>query len=828
MDYSLAHSYIGESLISGFRWHDGPDLSNGFVSYQNQKNALDLDLYSVDPSSKAVRLGVDSTNKYGLNEGRPSIRLESKDSYQHGLFIADFLHMPPSQCGTWPAFWAYGADWPMGGEIDIIEGANLAYTNVMSGHTSEDCMLDPEDEGLFSGERRNLDCYVGQANIGCGFNPPASDSSSYGDGFNAANGGVYAMEWDSEYIKIWHFPRGAIPADIEAKKPDPEKWGLPQALFGGSKCDVDKYYSNMNIVLNINFCGDYGEGTWNSFATCKALAPTCKEYVANNPDAFENAYWDVSYIDVYARNASIPPVLPPSTYQSSIGDADSTGIPVPSNPNMPNPTGPYATTTPGTPLPNNGTLSVEPTTTTTITGHTTIFVTVPGSGTDGPSVRPLPVAAGGGSANPDRIGNYAYIGCFGSRARFPTFEKVAQSEFMTLERCVRSCDGKTYIGVFEETCYCADKIDADTRAVADESDCDRPCPGNDDEFCGGLNTRSTSKSARWMPVRRDAPNSILLTVYASLSDTKKPELPPAMGPARSSALAGSIATNVAQPDDADRETTVTQVIAQNGPNSMATVTRAIPQPGYLNVTAANTAVADTLRPGVTTTITYFIVPTSDPGALVPQQTVITMWYEQCDCETPRLIAPPMETKVVECDGCGAQGQNSVTLTMPIAVPITTAPPAASDSPDQALPSSDIITRVTKYKTVRVMVYRTLTNGVVETRMADETVLIPVIEPSGIVNIELSADSGDSASTPKPLIPSNPNTSAEAAAPVQPTTPAQNPIPAEPTTPASGAAGTQGAPDQPVAVAGAEWSGMKRVKTSTILSVVAMVLFITFL
>lgn len=139
----------------------------------------------------------------------------------------------------------------MGGEVDILEGANLAYTNIMSAHTAEGCMLDPADSSLFSGERLDLDCGVGSDNIGCGFRPPESDTSSYGDAFNAIGGGVYAMEWDSEYISIWHFPRGAIPADIEAKRPDPRKWGIPQSLFGGSKCNVDDYFNDMRIVLNI-------------------------------------------------------------------------------------------------------------------------------------------------------------------------------------------------------------------------------------------------------------------------------------------------------------------------------------------------------------------------------------------------------------------------------------------------------------------------------------------------------------------------------------------------------------------------------------------------
>ena len=103
MAYSLANSYFGESLLSGFNWFDGADLSNGYVSYKNRSDAADLGLFDVDPQTGVVRLGVDSTNVYTSGQGRPSIRLESKQAYNHGLFVADFLHMPPSQCGLWPA-----------------------------------------------------------------------------------------------------------------------------------------------------------------------------------------------------------------------------------------------------------------------------------------------------------------------------------------------------------------------------------------------------------------------------------------------------------------------------------------------------------------------------------------------------------------------------------------------------------------------------------------------------------------------------------------------------------------------------------------------------
>lgn len=101
--YSLATSYAGNSLLSGFNWIDTRDYSNGFVKYQSQANAAAAGLFAVDPETGAVRIGVDHTNTYSFSEGRPSIRIESKRAYNQGLFIADFLHMPPSQCGVWPA-----------------------------------------------------------------------------------------------------------------------------------------------------------------------------------------------------------------------------------------------------------------------------------------------------------------------------------------------------------------------------------------------------------------------------------------------------------------------------------------------------------------------------------------------------------------------------------------------------------------------------------------------------------------------------------------------------------------------------------------------------
>jgi hypothetical protein len=82
-------------------------------------------------------------------------------------------------------------------------------------------------------------------------------------------------------------------------------------------------------------------------------------------------------------------------------------------------------------------------------GISSVLVTIPGSGTDSPTVSPIPVATGGRSVNPAKVGDYSYLGCFGSQAGFQTFDLNTESDDMTIEQCVDSCNGLTYIGIFE-------------------------------------------------------------------------------------------------------------------------------------------------------------------------------------------------------------------------------------------------------------------------------------------------------------------------------------------------------------------------------------------
>ena len=124
-----------------------------------------------------VYIGVDNTTITNPNDkGRSSVRIESKSKYNHGLFIAKFSHLPKPVCGTWPAFWMYGDDWPSNGEIDIYENWNDATVNSMAFHTDAaskvgSCTLNQAD---FSSPLVSQNCDInapGQSsNQGCSAN----------------------------------------------------------------------------------------------------------------------------------------------------------------------------------------------------------------------------------------------------------------------------------------------------------------------------------------------------------------------------------------------------------------------------------------------------------------------------------------------------------------------------------------------------------------------------------------------------------------------------------------------------------------------------------
>jgi len=206
-----------------------------------------------------------------------------------------------------------GDNWPDNGEIDMLEGVNDQTTAQMTLHTNAGAIIseDQQDQqqtttsgsSTFTGSILTTNCDVHATdqlpNAGCAIED--STGFSFGTNFNTNRGGIIATEWTPTSIKIWIFPRGQFPSDITSSQPNPslEHWGLPSSSFEGS-FSVDEHFQNLRIVFDTTFCGDWAGNAWNDpGSTCASLAPTCEDYVSNNPEAFKEAYWAINSLQVF-------------------------------------------------------------------------------------------------------------------------------------------------------------------------------------------------------------------------------------------------------------------------------------------------------------------------------------------------------------------------------------------------------------------------------------------------------------------------------------------------------------------------------------------------
>ncbi|EMC95257.1 glycoside hydrolase family 16 protein [Baudoinia panamericana UAMH 10762] len=318
--YTLEDDYVsGGNFFSLFSFFTAADPTHGFVQYVDQGTAQSAGY--INETSSSVYIGTDYHN-VASSSGRQSVRITSNKAYNAGtLIVLDLAHMPGGECGTWPAFWTVGPNWPNSGEIDIIEGVNSQTTDSMTLHSSSGCSI--TNNGAFSGTIATSNCDInaaGQAtNAGCGISN--TNTQTYGAGFNAVGGGVYAMDFEASAITIYFFPRGAIPSDINSGLPNPSGWGTPVAQFQGA-CDIPSHFNSQQIVFDLTYCGDWAGAVWSTDAVCAPLASTCNAYVQNNPSAFQSAYWQINSLKTYQYSANS--VSSSSTSTSSTRSTTST------------------------------------------------------------------------------------------------------------------------------------------------------------------------------------------------------------------------------------------------------------------------------------------------------------------------------------------------------------------------------------------------------------------------------------------------------------------------------------------------------------------------
>ncbi|KAI8283329.1 Collagen alpha-4(VI) chain, partial [Colletotrichum sp. SAR 10_98] len=121
--------------------------------------------------------------------------------------------------------------------------------------------------------------------------------------------------------------------------------------------------------------------------------------------------------------------------------------------------------------------------------ETTATGTETSTGTDSTSTPSATVAP-----NPQNVGGFTFLGCFGSPSSFPTFDLTLSAESMTIDRCIAACPaGKRYAALFGNDCFCGDFVDDVNEVAVSDDECNIPCGGNPTQRCGGRASEAVLK-----------------------------------------------------------------------------------------------------------------------------------------------------------------------------------------------------------------------------------------------------------------------------------------------------------------------------------------------
>jgi hypothetical protein len=292
-----------------------------------------------------LRIDVSTISNY--NDIRRSIRINTTDTFNEGLFIARIQHIPQGM-GVWPAFWLTGASlrgsgrWACEGEIDIIEGVNSInyrtsfittslHTSNVNGNACDQSgtvgqtIGKPNEEG--NPITNNGVCNFGRDGgvahqdfkCGCsgteqcpysGCGVKSKYPASFGFGFNKNGGGVYACELTKDgYITVWFFPNGDIPCDIESNTPDPSSWDDYIAVKFSKACPG--HFKDMHLIFNTTLCGDWSGSAFDDGTGLKQLqgssydpSANCKAIIQDPNNKMSDAHWLINYVKIFQKNSS--------------------------------------------------------------------------------------------------------------------------------------------------------------------------------------------------------------------------------------------------------------------------------------------------------------------------------------------------------------------------------------------------------------------------------------------------------------------------------------------------------------------------------------------
>lgn len=305
--YVRVASVDNTSFLEQFDFFTDTDPTNGYVDFVNETVALSTGLVRLGGGQ--IILAAETTD---TSSPRRTVRVQSKRIYTQGIFLIDLEHVPTG-CGTWPAFWSSGPNWPDAGEIDILEGCHDDVNDQTTLHTNDGCDMSGVNATAFTGSwgkttdgsANATNCYIKAPNqydnTGCGI--VDNSAQSFGAPFNANKGGNVAAVWDNEGVRVFRWPRGTAPADVSNRTtPQPSSWGVPVARFDfGASCDSTHFHDHQ-IIFDNTLCGDWAGNTFNMACSAVASGLTCEQFVSVGANMAE-AYFVVNYVEVWQDNA---------------------------------------------------------------------------------------------------------------------------------------------------------------------------------------------------------------------------------------------------------------------------------------------------------------------------------------------------------------------------------------------------------------------------------------------------------------------------------------------------------------------------------------------
>lgn len=342
--YEKQHAYVGPSFFEMFDFLDHPDLMGGYARFLDRHAAREAGV--VKAHSDHVVIGVDmSRGAASTSTPVGSVSISSKAIFSSGLFVLSLDHVPTG-CGSWPSLWMSGRQ--EGYKLDIVEGVHTSARVTTTLHTATRC-----DQSSIQGSRdftgkwakgssKSLandcnDAAPGQwKNQGC---EQIGPQDSMGAPFNRGGGGTFVTEWDPAqgHISTWFFRNSTLPPDLVDGKVvlDPKAWGKPYSLFLLSEDSCPKgALGNVSIVLDLNFCGSYGDALFKSSCPDEAARDRrCSDFLAKHPEVLQQAYWSIRRLDVYKRVSaseikSVAKAVPGGMRHNRSGGAQAVDSPV--------------------------------------------------------------------------------------------------------------------------------------------------------------------------------------------------------------------------------------------------------------------------------------------------------------------------------------------------------------------------------------------------------------------------------------------------------------------------------------------------------------------